>query len=125
MPEVRFFKDVQSGKIDDRSGLQNALDMCRLTRKRLVIAKLCRLSRSFTYSAKLLEGDVRIITADSPNASMLEQRVKATVNQEERERISIRTKEALAAKKARGEKLGNPRPGEFRNSDTTNANRQR
>ncbi|WP_330926172.1 recombinase family protein [Candidatus Sororendozoicomonas aggregata] len=47
--------------------------------------------------------------------------MKATVNQEERKRISIRTKEALAAKKARGEKPGNPRLDEFRNTDTTNA----
>ena len=45
-----------------------------------------------------------------PHASKFEIHIRAALAEEERERISIRTKEALASAKRRGIKLGNPRP---------------
>lgn len=123
---VGDYTDIQSGKKDNRESLQKALRSCRVNGATLVVSKLCRLSRSFAYSAKLLEGDVPVIITENPNASMLELRLKAAINQEERERISTRTKEALSAKKLQGDKLGNKDVWKYAtNQDTTNANAAR
>jgi DNA invertase Pin-like site-specific DNA recombinase len=120
------YTDIQSGKKDNRERLQKALRSCRVNGATLVVSKLCRLSRSFAYSAKLLEGDVPVVITENPNASMLELRLKAAINQEERERISNRTREALAAKKLLGDELGNKEVWKYAaNQDTTNANAAR
>lgn len=123
---VGDYTDIQSGKKDNRESLQKALRNCRVNGATLVVSKLCRLSRSFAYSAKLLEGDVPVIITENPNASMLELRLKAAINQEERERISTRTIEALSAKKLQGDELGNKDIWKYAaNQDTTNANAAR
>tara|TARA_R110001592_G_scaffold363341_1_gene684406 strand:+ start:20232 stop:20888 length:657 start_codon:yes stop_codon:yes gene_type:complete len=123
---VGDYTDIQSGKKDSRENLQKALRSCRVNGATLVVSKLCRLSRSFAYSAKLLEGDVPVIITENPNASMLELRLKAAINQEERERISTRTIEALSAKKLQGDELGNKDVWKYAtNQDTTNANAAR
>ncbi|MFT5451612.1 MAG: DNA invertase Pin-like site-specific DNA recombinase [Enterobacterales bacterium] len=123
---VGDYTDIQSGRKDNRENLQKALRSCRVNGATLVVSKLCRLSRSFAYSAKLLEGDVPVVITENPNASMLELRLKAAINQEERERISSRTREALAAKKLAGDELGNKDVYKYAaNQDTTNANAAR
>jgi len=48
------------------------------------------------------------MAADMPEANELTVHIMAAVAQAERKAISKRTKEALAAAKARGRKLGNP-----------------
>lgn len=105
---VGEFTEVESGKSDDRAELAKALHQCKLTGARLVIAKLDRLSRDAAFLLKLRNSDVAFVAADMPDANELTVGIMAVVAEDERRRISERTKAALAAAKARGTRLGNP-----------------
>ena len=98
--------EVESGKVDDRPELTNALQTCRLTGATLVIAKLDRLSRDAHFLLGLEKAGVEFVAVDMPNANRLTVRLMAVIAQEEREMIAARTKVALAAAKARGVTLG-------------------
>ena len=103
------FVEVESGKSDDRPQLEQALAMCELSGATLVVAKLDRLSRNLAFLAKLQESGARFVAADMPEANELTIHIMAAVAQAERKAISTRTKEALAAARARGVKLGGNR----------------
>jgi len=106
---VGEFVEVESGKLDARPQLQEALSMCELTGATLVVAKLDRLSRNVGFLARLQESRVRFIAADMPEANEVTVQIFAVIAQAERKAISRRTKEALAAAKARGVVLGGNR----------------
>jgi DNA invertase Pin-like site-specific DNA recombinase len=105
---LKSFTEVESGKLNERPMLAEALHLCRVTGSTLVIAKLDRLSRNASFLLALRDSGVRFIAADMPEANELTIGIMALVAQQEREAISRRTKEALAAAKARGLRLGNP-----------------
>jgi DNA invertase Pin-like site-specific DNA recombinase len=102
------FQEVESGKRSDRPELLKALERAKLTGARLVIAKLDRLSRDATFLITLQDSGVRFVAADMPDANELTVGIMALVARQERQAISKRTTEALAAAKARGQRLGNP-----------------
>ena len=107
---IHSFTEVESGKVDSRPQLAAALELCRDTGASILIAKIDRLSRDAAFLLTLRKSGVDIVAADMPNAGTLEFGVRAVVAQHEREEISRRTKQALAAAKARGVKLGSPDP---------------
>ena len=107
---VEEFVEVESGKrSDNRPMLLQALETCRRTGSKLLIAKLDRLSRNAAFISNLMDSAVDFVAVDFPNANRLTVHILAAVAEHEREMISKRTKEALQAAKARGVKLGSPK----------------
>jgi DNA invertase Pin-like site-specific DNA recombinase len=104
--QLLSFTEVESGKNNARPQLAAAMDACRRAGAVLLIAKLDRLSRDVAFIAGLMKSDVRFIAADMPEADAFRLHIEAAIAEEERRRISGRTKAALGAAKARGVKLG-------------------
>ncbi len=105
---IETFTEVESGKNNERPELEKALHLAKVTGATLVIAKLDRLLRNAAFLLTLRDSGVKFVAADMPDANDLTVGIMALVAQQEREAISKRTREALAAAKARGTKLGNP-----------------
>ena len=102
------FVEVESGKNNDRPKLRAALKQCSLTGATLIIAKLDRLARNVNFISNLMESKVDFVAVDFPTANRLTVHILAAVAEHEGRMISERTRNALAAAKARGVKLGNP-----------------
>ena len=106
---IEEFVETESGKRDDRPALMQALTLCRIRGAALVIAKLDRLSRDAHFLLSLQKAGVRFLAVDMPHADNFTVGILAMVAQKEREMISARTRDALAAAKRRGAKLGGDR----------------
>ena len=108
------FVEVETGKgadaLDRRPVLAAALAAARKVKCPVIVAKLCRLSRDVHFISGLMTHKVPFIVAElGPDVDPFMLHVYAAVYQKEREVIAARTKAALAAKKARGGKHGQPR----------------
>ena len=102
------YTEVESGKKSDRPELGSAINECRQRRATLLIAKLDRLARNVHFITGLIESKVDFVCCDNPHANKVMIQMLAVFAEFERDRISERTKEGLAAAKAKGVKLGNP-----------------
>src|ERR1700722_9618699 len=102
--------EVESGKNHrNRPTLAKALNACRRYGAQLIISRLDRLSRDPVFLLSLRDAGIDFVCVDMPQANRLTVGIMALVAEQEREAISSRTKAALAAAKARGVKLGNPK----------------
>lgn len=121
---LKEFIEVESGKINERPQLLEALRYCEITGATLIIAKLDRLSRNAAFLLTLRDSGVRFVAADMEGANDMTIGIMAVIAQEERKAISTRTKDALAAAKVRGVKLGSPK-GAIHLHDTAMENSQK
>ncbi|GAA4493325.1 recombinase family protein [Hymenobacter ginsengisoli] len=105
---VGEFVEIESGKKNSRPQLHAAIAEARRVGATLLIAKLDRLSRNAGFIFALRDSGVDFVCCDMPDANTLTVGLFAVLAQHERETISKRTIDALAAKKARGTQLGSP-----------------
>ncbi|MDL2322766.1 recombinase family protein [Bacteroidales bacterium OttesenSCG-928-A17] len=103
---INEYVETETGKRNDRPKLMEALAQCRKSNSVLVCAKLDRLSRNVAFTSRLLESDVEILFCDFPEANRLILHIISSIAEYEANLISIRTRQSLQAKKARGCQLG-------------------
>jgi len=111
---IETISEKESGKETiNRQGLQRAIELCKQTGATLIVAKLDRLSRDVAdiFAIKKQKG-LTFEVCDMNAQDTLLLGIFATLAQKERELISRRTREALAALKAQGKQLGNPNAAE-------------
>lgn len=105
---LREFQDVKSGKDDDRPEFWKAVDLAEKTGATLVVAKLDRLSRDVETIAHILKRKkLNFVVASMPHADKFQLHIYAALAEQEREFISLRTKQALAPMKGTGKLGGN------------------
>jgi len=109
--------EVETGKgadaLDRRPQLAAALAQARKQKCPILVAKLDRLSRDVHFISGLMAHRVPFIVAElGADADPFMLHLYAALAEKERALISQRTRAALAAKKAQGVKLGNPRAAE-------------
>ncbi len=105
---VSEFTDIESGKNDNRPELQKAIEEAKKHKAHLLIAKLDRLSRNASFIFMLRDAKIDFTCCDMPQANSITIGIMAVLAQDERERISQRTKVALQELKKKGIKLGSP-----------------
>lgn len=106
---IAEYEEIESGKNDERPKLFQAIEHCKKENATLLIAKLDRLSRNVSFIYALKDSKVDFRCCDMPDANAVTIGIMAVLAQDERERISQRTKVALAELKAKGIQLGNPK----------------
>lgn len=115
---VTSIVDVASGKNNNRVKLQQAIDLAKGEKARLVVAKLDRLSRDVAFIFNLQAAKIDFVALDLPDFNTMTLGVFASVAQHEREIISQRTKAGLEIARQKGKKIGGAR--KCKNSEETN-----
>ena len=105
---VEIVIEQESGKNNNRVKLEYATNLCIKHGYTLLFTKLDRLSREVEFLFTLRNKGVKLRCIELPELNTLTLGIFGSVAQWERELISNRTKNGLAALKARGVKLGSP-----------------
>jgi DNA invertase Pin-like site-specific DNA recombinase len=118
---VREFIEVETGKgsdaLDRRPQLKAALAAAKRLKCHVAVAKLDRLSRDVHFISGLMSHKVPFVVAElGPDVDPFVLHLFAALAEKERSLISMRTRQALAAAKARGVTLGSPKLSKARES---------
>jgi DNA invertase Pin-like site-specific DNA recombinase len=105
---IEIVIEQESGKNNNRVKLDYATNLCIKHGYTLLFTKLDRLSREVEFLFTLRNKGVKLHCIELPELNTLTLGIFGSVAQWERELISSRTKNGLAALKARGVKLGTP-----------------
>jgi DNA invertase Pin-like site-specific DNA recombinase len=105
---IEIVIEQESGKNNNRVRLDYATNLCIKHGYTLLFTKLDRLSREVEFLFTLRNKGVKLRCIELPELNTLTLGIFGSVAQWERELISSRTKNGLAALKARGIKLGIP-----------------
>ena len=105
---VEIVIEQESGKNNNRVKLEYATNLCIKHGYTLLFTKLDRLSREVEFLFTLRNKGIKLHCIELPELNTLTLGIFGSVAQWERELISSRTKNGLAALKARGVKLGSP-----------------
>jgi DNA invertase Pin-like site-specific DNA recombinase len=108
---IQTFTEVETGKgadaLERRPQLAAALQVAKKRKAPIIVAKLDRLSRDVHFISGLMMHKTPFIVAElGADADPFMLHMYAALAEKERRLISQRTKDALAAKKAQGVKLG-------------------
>ena len=107
---VASYGDIMSGRRDDRRGLLDAIEHCQREKASLIVSKLNRLGRDAETLFAILGSGIDIVICDTPveykGAGRTAVQFQAVFAEATAREISENTKIALAAKAARGERLG-------------------
>jgi DNA invertase Pin-like site-specific DNA recombinase len=119
---VKTFSETETGKgsdaLDRRPQLAAAIKLAKKHKAPVVVAKLDRLSRDVHFISGLMAQRVPfVVTELGPDVDPFMLHIYAAVAQKERALISQRTRDALAAAKAKGVKLGGITAGSIKNRD--------
>jgi DNA invertase Pin-like site-specific DNA recombinase len=111
---IAEYVEAETGKgadaLDRRPQLAAALAQAKAAKCCVLVSKLDRLSRDVAFVAGLMAQRVPFIVAElGRDADPFMLHLYAALAEKERRLISERTRAALAAKKAQGARLGNPR----------------
>lgn len=111
---VREFIEVETGKgadaLDRRPQLKAALAAAKKHKCHVAVAKLDRLSRDVHFISGLMAHRIPFLVAElGPDVDPFVLHLFAALAEKERALISTRTRQALAAAKARGVTLGSPK----------------
>jgi DNA invertase Pin-like site-specific DNA recombinase len=111
---IAEFVEAETGKgadaLDRRPQLAAALAAAKSAKCAVLVSKLDRLSRDVAFVSGLMAQRVPFIVAElGRDADPFMLHLYAALAEKERRLISERTKAALAAKKAQGSSLGNPK----------------
>ncbi|MEY9594795.1 DNA invertase Pin-like site-specific DNA recombinase [Bradyrhizobium yuanmingense] len=114
-----WYEETETGKghdaLERRPQLAAALRDARKAKAMVCVAKLCRLSRDVAFVSSLMAQRVSFVVAElGKDVDPFMLHVYAALAEKERNMIAMRTREALQAKKAKGDKLGGPKLAEAR-----------
>ena len=123
---LETFSEVETGKgsdaLDRRPQLAEALKLAKRHKAPIIVAKLDRLSRDVHFISGLMAHKTPFIVAElGADADPFMLHLYAALAEKERHLISQRTRDALAAKKAQGVKLGGLNAKGVRNRDEAKA----
>ena len=104
---MRDYVEKESGRKSSRPAFIAALADAKATGAMLVIGKVEGLTRNAPFLMGLMEANVDFACCDNPHLNASTLLALASVAFHEAQLISTRTKEALNAKRVRGEALGN------------------